>query len=102
MTTTYRASADHIPVIDKSQNALLDYPFDWAGKGWLQAGETIASSTITVATGITNTLTTVLPGSVTAWLSGGVVGQTYLVTCNVLTSTGRRDERSIRLNIIQR
>lgn len=35
----------------------------------------------------------------TVWLSGGVVGAKYIVTCHITTDGGRQDDRSLYLTI---
>jgi len=40
--------------------------------------------------------------SVTAWLSGGEIFKSYSVSCLINTSSGRTDERSIVVNVIDR
>lgn len=95
----------------KDPSAVLDYVFDWRaltnGTGrtdWLAAGETITTKTVTVSTGITldsDSLTN-SSTSVTAWLSGGTAGQSYTVTCRIVTSAGRTDERSIKIQVVER
>ena len=106
MTTTYRTQPDGIPVIDKSPVAVLDYPIDWALLEWLEPGETIVSQTVTADPGITVNAVNPLPSGaatlIQIWLSGGAVGTTYTVTCQITTSAGRTDERSFRLNCILR
>lgn len=95
----------------KDPDAVLDYLFDWASNtnsngttDWLQSGETITDHTITATTGITvdssalvNTAT-----SVVAWLSGGTAGTKYNVTCHIVTSAGREDDRTIVIMCAQR
>lgn len=77
----------------KDPNAVLDYQWDWSE--WLAVGETIASHTVTVPTGLTLDSSTASTTTVTAWLSGGTAGTTYTVTCRVTTSAGRTDDKSI-------
>jgi hypothetical protein len=84
----------------KDPNAVLDYQWDWSS--WLDEGETITTATVTAPDGITvdsqaNTTTTV-----TAWLSGGSLSASYPVTCRVVTSDGRTDDRTISLYIRER
>ena len=110
MTTTYRAQPDGIPIIDKSPNAVLDYPFNWAAAApigpWLDlaAGETIVSKTIVATAGITVQSSPISPGGtvVTNWLAGGTLGTIYTVTCQIVSSAGRTDERSIKVNVVKR
>lgn len=97
----------------KDPDAVLDYVFDWAaltnGTGssdWLAAGETIDSYTVTVAADddivIDSDSATDGDTSVTVWLSGGTVGNVQRVTCHVVTSAGREDDRSILIPIQER
>lgn len=97
----------------KDPSAVLDYVFDWApltnGRAgatsdWLASGETISSKTVTAESGITVDSSSITDSStsVTVWLSSGTAGSNYLVTCRIVTSGGRTDERSIRLLVRQR
>lgn len=84
----------------KDPSAVLDYAFDWTG--WLAAGETITDHTITADTGITVGSSTESDGKVTVWLSGGTAGINYKVACLVETSTGRTDERTLWIRVVDR
>lgn len=91
----------------KDPSALLDYVFDWSA--WLGSGETIASTVITVPTGLTLDLTaphtsgyTATTTAVTVWLSGGTAGSYYSPACKITTSAGRVDERSITVQVQDR
>jgi len=84
----------------KDPDANLDYVFDWSS--WLETGETISSHTITVDTGLTKGLDSELSGQVVVWLSGGTIGETYQVACEITTSLGRIDERTVEINIQNR
>lgn len=77
--------------------AVLDYTWDWAA--WLAAGETISAATIAPVDGITVGPPAILGSgtSVTAWISGGSAGQRYCVTCHIVTTAGRQDDRTIVL-----
>lgn len=95
----------------KDPSAVLDYRFDWraltngTGKSdWLASGETISTHTVTATTGLTvdSSSLTDTSSSVTAWLSGGTAGETYTVTCQIVTTAGRTDERSITIIVAQR
>ena len=81
----------------KDPDAVLDYKFDWSD--WLDDGEAILSHSITETTGITidSDSMTDASTSVTVWLSGGESGASYSVTCHVVTSDGRQDDRSITI-----
>ena len=99
----------------KDPDALLDYYFDWAaltnGTGdsdWLAAGETITAFDLTADAGITIVDAPAPPAltndntAVAFWLSGGTGGRIYVVTCQVTTSAGRVDERSMSIRVIER
>ena len=95
----------------KDPAAVLDYKFDWAaltnGTGasdWLASGETISSHTITATTGLTVASSSLTDAntSVTAWLSGGTAWEDYTVTCRIVTSQGRTDERSVTIRVRER
>jgi hypothetical protein len=92
----------------KDPSAVLDYVFDWTE--WLATGETIAVDsetgekliTITPDTGITVDSSTEDAGKVTVWLSGGTAGINYKVACLITTSSGRTDERTIWIKVVER
>lgn len=86
----------------KDPAARLDYLFDW--QDWLAEGETIDPdlSTVVVAPiGLTVTQD-VADESVRVWASGGTVNAGYVVVCHIETSQGRKDERSIRIYVMDR
>lgn len=80
---------------------MLDWLFDWSA--WLQSGETLETGAV-VADGLDVGDTAVVNdgAAVRVWLSGGVTGNTYTVTCSVTTSQGRADDRSFVLKIEDR
>lgn len=80
-------------------DAVLDYEWDWAA--WLGT-DTIASHTVTAATGLTVDSTEATTTTVTAWLSGGTVGQSYAVTCHIVTAAGREDDRTVTVTVLER
>ena len=80
-------------------NAVLDYEWDWSA--WLGT-DTIASHTVTAATGLTVDSSTATSTAVTAWLSGGSVGASYAVTCHVVTAAGREDDRTATITVQER
>ena len=95
-------------------DAVLDYHFVWGN--WLEDGETITSHTITVSSsslvvdsseivatqiavgGVTYDPSTV----VKVWLSGGTAGRRYSVTCHIVTTDNRQDDRSITISCEER
>lgn len=84
----------------KDPNATLDFSVDWSR--WLQTNETISAVTWTVATGITNTLTSNTNTAATIWLSGGTAGVTYSITCKITTNQTRIDQRTFSVAVVAR
>ena len=99
-----------VKVFDHDPNAVLDYRWNWNcddGCAWLDEGETITAFTITTPTGITNINggahpNSELDGIVTAWITGGTVGQRYQIINHITTSAGREEDRTIELRVVQR
>lgn len=87
--------------ITKDPDAVLDYGWDWAA--WLASGDTIASYTLTVTSGGTVTIDSDSDDgtSVVAFISGGTTGRS-VVTCHIVTTAGREDDRSIILDVRDR
>lgn len=98
----------------KDPSAILDFKFDWAPltnnrdgatSDWLGPTETIISFTITISpVGLTedSSSRTDSNTSVTVWLSSGTDGIEYEVTCQIVTSEGRTDERTMRIKVENR
>ena len=86
----------------KDPDAVLDFKWDWSD--WLASGETIASRTVAVVAGITKDSDSITDTatSVTAWYSGGTALQDYDVTCQIVTSDSRTDDRTITLKVRER
>ena len=86
----------------KDPQAILDYAVDWTG--WLQSGETITDAEWAIPPGITQATPapSVEGGRCVVWLSGGTAGTTYRVVCHVTTSMGRQDDRSHRIDVMDR
>lgn len=86
----------------KDPGAVLDYAINWAG-GYLQSGETLASSVWTIFPGdMTQNSAGSAAGVASITVSGGVAGQIYQLTNRITTSQGRTDERSITVRVEQR
>lgn len=83
----------------KDPDAVLDYVIDWST--WLN-GDTIATSVWTVPSGITQDSESESSTLATIWLSGGTVGETYQVRNRITTAGGRTEDRTIRIEIVQR
>jgi hypothetical protein len=91
-------------------NAVEDFGFDWAAKthgvsgatsDWLENGETLTAATVTADDGgLTITNVTFTPdGLVTYRVSQGTVNTEQRVTCHVVSSTGRADDKTDRFII---
>jgi hypothetical protein len=85
--------------IDKDPDKKADWVFRW--NDVTASGDSIASYVITVETGITLVSDSKTTADVTVWLSGGTPGQTYTVSCKIVTTAGREDEKSVRFRIKQ-
>lgn len=84
----------------KDPSSILDYQWNWTA--WLPAGDTISSHTVTVPTGLTLETSSATTTAVTAWISGGTAETECVVTCRIVTTQGRTDERSITLKVTSR
>ena len=91
-----------MPNFLKDPDSVLDYAWDWASLDWLESGETIAAYTVTVPSELTLVSSTEVDGIVTAWLSGGTSRTNYICTCQITTSLGRTDERSLFIRVEDR
>jgi hypothetical protein len=100
MTTTFIKQQDKIPLIDKAPLAHLDYSEDWTA--WLAPGETITTASWVVARGMELAEMSHTDKITTAWLTGGKIGTTYLVSCTITTNQSREDTRSFRVRVTQR
>ena len=87
------------PKFTKDPQAVLDYEIDWSD--WLGA-DTIASSSWTVPSGLTEEDSSDTTTAATVWLSGGTAGTNYDVTCEIVTDGGRTDDRTITIQVKQK
>lgn len=90
----------------KDPAAKKDYLLDWSA--WLPSGATISSSAwaldvapdaslaIAGSPAPSNTVTTA-----TVWLTGGTLGQRYVLRNRITDSDGRTDDRSVGINIAE-
>lgn len=84
----------------KDPGATLDYAFDWTD--WLGTGETITASSWTVPAGLTNVGVTFSAYASVCRISGGSVNTSYTVTCQITTSDGEIDRRSMLITVENR
>lgn len=104
MTDTYIAKKVGSVIkytISKDPDAVLDYVFDWTE--WLDdIDDTISGIEIIPETGITCDSSSFTEKTAIAWISGGIAGTTYQITCRITTAAGRIDDRSIYISVIER
>lgn len=74
----------------------LDYSIDYTN--WL-VGDAIATSTWTAIPTITLHSPSATTTVATTWVSGGIVGNVYVVTNRITSTNSRTDERSIEIEI---
>lgn len=89
----------------KDPQARLPFTMNWAQ--WLagEGGDIIESVEWSVPDGITQENSPApshTDDMATLWLSGGSAGQTYDITCRVLTAGGRIDERTLSVTVTNR
>lgn len=85
----------------KDPDARLDYAFDWSA--WLEDAETIESYTLAVASGdVALDGDAEAAGIITAWLIDGTDKTFAEVTCHIVTSLGREDDRTLGVNVAER
>lgn len=87
----------------KDPDARLDYGWDWTA--WLVDDDTIATAEIIggdIEDGVTVEDTTHDDTTVTTWVSGGTVGRSYTLVCRITTTSGRTDDRTLRITIADR
>jgi hypothetical protein len=88
-------------VFTHDPDASLDYTFNW--DPWLDPSDSIDAFTVTAnddTVSVDQTLNT--PRYVVAWVSGGTLGTVVDLTCHIVTTAGRRDDRTIVLRIRER
>lgn len=84
--------------VNKDPNAVEDYVLDWSSQ---LGADTIASSTWTVPTGITQASVTNTPATTTIWLSGGALGQDYELLNRITTAGGRTFDGVLFVRVTQ-
>ena len=89
-------------VFEKDPQAVKNYKFDWSD--WLDTGETIQSRTVTVPSGITLDSDSATNTSVQATLSGGTVGESYDINCEIVTnsSPAQTEQRTLTILIVEK
>ena len=74
-------------------NSTLDYRVDWTS--WLD-GDTIYTGAFSATPALPNVIQSSTTSSTvgTVWLSGLILGVTYVINHQIITTLGRTDERS--------
>lgn len=84
--------------------AILDYTLDWSKQ--LVEDDILVQTHFTPDSGLSIlseniTDSTIVDGgsdkAATAWILGGIAGQTYNVTCHITTQGGRQDDRTFQI-----
>jgi len=90
--------------ITKDPDSVLDYSIDWSD--WLPTGDTITSATMTQESTHTANLTvgsaTILDGVVSSQISGGAVGNVYVIKNTIVTNEGLTDVRRFKIRVEKR
>lgn len=96
LTNPYPAAA-----FTKAPGALLDYTIDYTRDGPMPAGDTIQSATVDADAGITVDSAAFAGLKHTIWLAGGTLGSSYKIVSKIVTVGGRKDERTIQIDVQQ-
>lgn len=84
---------------DKNPADVVDYSIDWIHVLKAFNGDTIASASWSVPSGLNLGAQIVLGTTTSAFISGGVADQTYQVTCTITTAGGRTVRRQVLLGV---
>jgi hypothetical protein len=87
--------------LKKDPDAILDYTVDW-GPYLTALGDVITSVTWVLSSGLTEVSQQNTSTTATAFVSGGVLGDTETLTCRIVTAGGRTDDRTIPIKIVNR
>jgi hypothetical protein len=91
-----KQNCDGITEIVHAPGAILDYGFNWSS--WLQAGETIVSSTWTIDPTLVLSSSQNVSGVTSTFVNGGTLGSVYTLINTITTSNGRVDSRALILS----
>jgi hypothetical protein len=81
---------------DKDPQEVLDYALDWTAR---LAGDTIATSSWVLPTGITKASDSHDVSTTKIWLSGGVEGTKYTLVNTITTTAGRTMNQSVAIKV---
>lgn len=82
---------------EQDKDAFLDYSFDWSD--WLASGDTIQTSSWTAGVGITLSNSSTVGAVTSIWAQGGTPGLWYAIKNSVISASGRKDDRVLKLHI---
>jgi len=83
---------------EQQPSEALSYEID--ATDWLaDRGDTAASHTVSVESGLTLQASTLVGGKVRFWVTGGVSGTTYKVTVRITTTTGLVREADVKVKV---
>ena len=98
MTATTGFETDNTGAfIRKDPESVLDYTINWSN--FLTTGDSIASATYTVATGINKDSESNTTTTTTVQLSGGTAGTVYEIKCVITTAASRTIARRFRVKV---
>lgn len=83
----------------KDPSARIDYQFSWVR--YLKPGETIVSYTLDSYDGLVIDQETNDGQRITFFCAGGMDGEVYFPRCNIVTSLGRVDVRTMMIKVQQ-
>lgn len=89
-----------IPRKIKDPDSIVPYDVQW--HKWLITGDTIVSSEWLIPDGITDESESNTDTMALVWLSGGELGQQYLITNRITTAQGMTEDQSIRISLEQK
>lgn len=100
-TETFNVTNSAKPIIVKDPNATLDYTWDWTD--WLaEIGDVIVAYDLAVEGSLSVASSQQTTTTVSAFISGGDLGETQTARCRITTEGGRIDDRSLWLKIRER
>lgn len=85
---------------EKDPDEVLDYSLDWSL--WLESGETVSTSVITVSSGLNLDSQSNSEQKVTAVVSGGTAGVPYSLKSTITTNLLRTAVRRITIKVTPR
>lgn len=95
-------STDPVPLRwpTKDPDETLDYSINWTPR--LSAGDPIASVVWVLPDALNQEDAGFLGAITTLWISGGVAGAQYKITCRVTTDAGRIMDQGVLIKIMEK